>query len=64
MIKVNAAIDTLITFTVRFGNSYLGGEMWIWWAKKIGLQGDKSKEDKKKKRGRGKKEEPQKTGWF
>jgi len=71
MIKVNAAIDTLLTFSVRFGNSYLGGEMWLWWAKKTGLQGDKSQEraqDKKKKKRWGKSKEepppPKKSGWF
>lgn len=45
-LQVNQAVDTFITFSVRFANSYLGGEMWIAWARLVGLQGDKP-DDKK-----------------
>lgn len=38
---MNQAVDTAITFSVRFANSYIGGEMWIAWARWVGLQGDK-----------------------
>ena len=40
-VQVNQAVDTAITFAVRFANSYVGGEMWIAWARLVGLQGDK-----------------------
>jgi hypothetical protein len=43
-LQVNQAVDTFITFSVRFANSYLGGEMWIAWARFVGLQGDKPEE--------------------
>jgi hypothetical protein len=49
-LPLNKALDTLVTFAVRFGNSYVGGEMWIWWARFVGLQGDKPDKDKKRRR--------------
>ena len=48
LLKLNALLDTFVTFSVRFGNSYCGGEMWIWWARTVGLQGDKANEKDKK----------------
>jgi len=34
----NKALNTLVTFFVRFGNCYLGGEQWIWASRRFGIQ--------------------------
>ena len=49
LLPLNKAADTAVTFGVRFGNSYLGGEMWIAWARAVGLQADKKEKKTKSK---------------
>ncbi len=34
----NAAVKTALTFLLRFGNTFVGGEQWVKYAALIGLQ--------------------------
>lgn len=34
----NPAVKTGITFLLRFGNTFLGGQQWVWYARVTGLQ--------------------------
>jgi hypothetical protein len=31
-------LKVILTFLLRFGNTFLGGQQWIWYARAIGLQ--------------------------
>ena len=34
----NVAVKNVITFLLRFGNTYIGGDQWVKYAALIGLQ--------------------------